>query len=591
MLYVWRAAQVAPLTLYGGSTGQYNALADAFIHFHLWIAHFPPSTVQPESLHPYRPSPVLRPFGDDSVYNGNVYLTWGPTTALVLVPLHLLGFEPSPSVVIAPFAIVGLGFALGVLRLCLRSLTSVPLWMCVLSALVLGCASLMLFLLQGSNVYQESIATGYCFTMAGVYLAASALVCRKASLWRLSLMSLCFGLACGSRVPFYCTILLLVPSFIALKGTRGTRQLLVALIGPVSVCVVLLAAYNSMRYGSLFETGEHHVINSLEVFPMNVSSIPVGMWAYLLAPPRITATFPFVLLTTPQFSYPLALPHDYARYSDFTGGILPATPIVCFAIALPWLFRRRHELLASLRPLLIAMVGTGLCMMLFTAYVIPVTTERYEGEYATLFGLVGLVIWLALSRVSSGWKRRLVRISGGVLAVWSCVAGLAIGSDGLQSHAGTWRALVHFTSPVATAIAMAAGHPILTEVWAPTIAESHEPYGLSAGPSTIWLSGEEQARITIASPDARNLTIAAEVAPSVALSAGAELVAQVGGSGSTDTTHQVPADNELKFNVHVHRGINELSLGPVRVAAAVGGVLSQEPEQLAILTNVHLVRG
>lgn len=589
VLYVWRAAQVAPLTLHGGSTGQYNALADAIIHFHLWIAHFPSSLVQPESLHPYRPSALLRPFGDDSVYNGNVYLTWGPTTALALVPLHLLGFEPSPSVVIAPFAVVGLGLALAILRVCLRSLMPVPLWMCLLSALVLGCASLMLFLLQGSNVYQESIVTGYCFTMAGAYLAVSALACGKASLCRLGLISLCFGLACGSRVPFYCTIVLLVPVFLALKGTRGTRQLLVALIGPVSVCVVLLAVYNLIRYGSLLETGERHVINSLEVFPRSISSIPVGMWAYLLTPPRITATFPFVFLTTPQFSYPFAIPHDYVRYSDVTGGVLSTAPIACFVIALPSLSRRRLTLFASLGPLLITMVVTGFCMMLFTAYVIPVTTERYEGEYVTLFSLAGLVVWLALSGGASGWRRRLVRISGGALAVWSCVAGLAIGSDGLQSHLGIWHALVHIASPVSTAIATAAGHPILTEVWAPTIAESHEPYGLSAGPSTIWLSGEEQARMTVASPDARTVTIAAEVTPSVALGVGSALVAHVGGPGSSDATYHVPADNKLRIDVHVHRGINEVSLGPVYVVGVGSSAVSPEFERFAILTNVHMV--
>lgn len=590
VFYLWRTAQVAPLALHGGSFGQYNALADAFLHLHLWIAHFSASRLAQESLNGTRPPAVLLPYGDDSVYNGNVYLTWGPTPALVLlIPLHLLGFEPSPSVVIAPFAIVGLGFTLAVFRVCLRALPGVPPWVYVLSALVLACASVVLDLLRGSNVYQESIAAGYCFTMAGVYVAVCALASGKASLLRLGLMSLCFGLACGARVPFYATFLLLVPVFLAFKDSHRLSHLLVALAVPAGLCVALLLTYNFVRYGSLLETGERHVIIGSAHEPRpTVAFLPVGMWSYLFTPPRVTATFPFISVVTPQLAYPFALPRSYFRYSDLTGGVVPMVPIVCFAVGLPWLSRAHDVLIAALRPLLITMVGTGLCMMMVASYAIPTTTERYEGEYTTLLMLGGLVVWLSLSTRASGRRRRFVRIAGGALAVWSCVAGLAVGLQGMQTHTGTWRALVDIASPVSTVIVTAVGHPILTEVWAPTIAESREQYGLSAGSSIVWLSGNEQARMTVASPDARNITIAADVTPGVALSAETGIVAVVSGSGPTAATYQVPADHELRIGVHVHRGVNEFSVGPVRYVTAGGNAPSQEPEH-AILTNVHLV--
>jgi hypothetical protein len=457
----------------------------------------------------------------------------------------------------------------------------------VLSALVLACASVILDLLGGSNVYQESIAAGYCFSMAGVYLAVSALVCGKTSLWRLSLMSLCFGLACGSRVTFYCTLVLLVPVFLALRDTQRTRSLLAVLTVPAGVCVALLAAYNVARYGSLLETGEHHVIlDPAGTIHQSVAYMPMGMWSYLLTPPRVTVTFPFISVVAPQLAYPFGLPHSYARYSDLTGGVLPMVPIVCFAVGLPWLSRGPHARLAALRPLLITMVGAGLCMMMFASYAVPTTTERYEGEYMTLFILAGLFVWFFLSVRASGRRRRLVRITGGALAVWSCVAGVAVGMQGTQSRLDIWRALVDITSPVSTVIATAVGHPILTQVWAPTIAEYHEPYGLSAGSSTIWLSGNEQARVTVASPDARNITIAAKVTLSVALSAKAQIFVL----GPMGATQQVPADHELRMGVRVHRGVNELTLGPVRYTAAGGGTSRQEQEH-AILTNVHLVGG
>jgi hypothetical protein len=592
-LYVWRTAQVAPLALYGGAGGQYNALADAFLHLHLWLAHFPASALYRAS--PDSPPAVLRRFGDDSVYNGNVYLTWGPTPALVLlVPLHLLGFEPSPSVVMSPFTIIGLAFALATLRMCLRSLASVPLWMGVLSALVLACASVVLDLLRVSNVYQESIASGYCFTMAGVYLAVSAVIRGKASLGRLGLMSLCFGLACGSRVTFYATPALLLPVFLALKGTRPTRDLVVALGAPAGVCVALLATYNFARYGSLLETGEHHVISAGagEVL-QNVSFIPIGMWSYLLTPPRVTATFPFISVVAPQLAYPFAIPRYYDGYSDLTGGVLPMAPIVCFAVALPWVSRRRQMLFASLRPLLIAMLGTGLCMMMFASYGVPETTERYEGDYMTLFILVGLVVWLSLSSGASGWRKRFVRICGGALAAWSCAAGVAVGCNGLQGDLGTWRALVDVTSPASTGIAMVVGHPILTEVWAGSIAESHGAYSLSAGPSTIWLSMEEQARLTIASPNARYVTIGATVTPSQFVGSTGALIVDVTGPGRASRAYETTATNPvLVATVHVGSGVNEVTLRLVSVSGPhvvqTGSVASGHGVPLAVVSNVHL---
>jgi hypothetical protein len=592
VLYVWRAAQFSPLDMYGNGPTQYNALADAFLHLRLWIAHFPVSILGPDPISRAHLPSVLAGLGDDSLYHGYVYLTWGPTPALVwLVPLHLFGFEPSSSVIISPFAIGGLAFALATLRICVKSM-GVPLWMCILAALTLACASAMPNLLQGSRVYHESLASGYCFAMGGVWLAVSAVVSRRASLKRLALMSLCFGLAAGSRATLYATILLLVPVFLALKGTRPTRGMVIAMLTPVGVCLVLLAAYNYARYGSLAETGARFQIGSGGQHMRELDWMPIGMWAYLFTPPRIGATFPFVSLVSPQIAYPFSVPRFYSTDSELTGGLLPMVPLALFAVGLPWLTRERFGQLASLRLLLLTMVAVGACIMLFISYQIPGSTERYESDYLTLFMFGALVMWFVVSVRTHGWRRRLTRALGGVLAVWSCVAGAAAGSQ-LQTDAGTWQDLVSLGSPVSVLIAKAAGHPVLAEVWAPVVASSQETYSLSAGDSTLWIGPEERARLTIVSPDAQDVTILANVAPAPALGPGAVLTAQVSSGGVVRSSYRIAAPHPVvRVRVHVSEGVNEVFLGPVNVQAAhASAAPPEEISPLAIVSNVHLAGG
>jgi hypothetical protein len=596
MFYLWRATSVAPLALHGSPTAQYNALADAFLHLRLWIAQFPATALGPEPLNPAHLPPFLAAYGDDSLSGGRVYLTWGPAPVLVLlVPLHLLGYEPSSSVIMTPFAIVGLGFALAALRVCLRSIADVPLWMCILSALVLACASVVPELLRVSQVYHEAIAGGYCFTMAGIWLAVSAIVDRRASWVRLGLMSLCFGLAAGSRPTLVLTLLILVPVYASLRSTRPHRGLLLALAAPVSASLLLLAVYNYARYGNPLETGEFVVIGSpAHQYLTELSYLPVGTWSYLLAPPRINAIFPFISIIAPQMSYPLQLPAHYVPDAAMTGGLLAMTPTAIFVLALPWMWRRRPALLGSLGPLLIVMSIAGVGIVLFLACAIPMTTERYRADYATLFVFGGLVVWLALStQTHRGWRRRSMRVGGGLLAVWSCATGIAVGTHGLQTNPDTWRTLVNLGSPLSTAIATAAGHPILAEIYAPwTESQAPERYGLSASSSTLWLSAGNEAYVTIVSPNSRDVTLVAKMSGGPALPTGSQLEAHVRGPGSLSHFYRVAVGGgNVRIVTHLSRGVNQLTVTPIGVAKNGSPVipLSYEPGiPLMVVADLHI---
>jgi hypothetical protein len=587
-----RSDTTFPFSLAGGQTDPYNELAKAFLHLHLFVGTEPAGQLYGPGA--YQAAPWYREYADFVLYHGHFYLTWGPTPALVLlVPLHLLGLAASSSLAVALFAIAGLAFALAALRVLLREFDAVPLWMGILAAAVLVCSTTVPFLLRSPAVYEEAIAGGYCFVMAGVYLAVRAIARRAASLGLLALMSLCFGLAVGSRPPLAATGLLLVPVYMALRGTRPQRRLIAALAGPFGACLVLLFAYNYARFGSPLEVGQSHLVTPPPVPSFGkLSYLLPNLWYYGFSPPRPTVLFPFLALTPPPYTYPLAPPPGYL---EITGGLFAMTPLVLFAFALPWLRLRRPRAVGALAsPLLIA-AAAGLFALLFVSYEINEPTERYETDFAAVFLFAALAAWFALSTGAPSRRRQAVRILGAVFAVWGCVTAVAISFTGNNDllrtdHPGTWNTLENATSPIATAIAMVAGHPILGRVEAPNL-EEVSPVRLTtlgAGTEDFSLPVGTSARLTIVSPDRREAALVASVRPEPELRNGATLSMRVTDASRAPHEQLILGAGPLRLPVELNRGLNRVQLTPV--ASAVTSPNSAVPAsgQLLIVTGLTL---
>jgi hypothetical protein len=599
VFYFWRATYAMPLVLHGGESTAYNQLADAFIHLHLWVVHVPASALGPgNQYNPEQRSAFLLGYPDYALYGPYLYISWGPVPALLLVPAHLLGFEPSGSFITTPLAIAGLGFALMALRVMLRRVgRSAPVWMVVLAGLTLTCASVLPYDLRFPIVYHEELLGGYCFAMAAVWLGASAVIDSRDSLWRLALMSLCIGLATGSRVTLGAMGLLLVAVYVALHRGRPTLSLLAALGAPFGVCVALLAAYNQARFGSVVDNGVPYQINGISTYHAHLgelSFLAPGLWSYLLAPPRLIALFPYFAINYPQVSYPFALPAHYASLSEETGGLLPMAPLAIFVVALPWVWRRRPALLGSLAPLLLAMVAAGMLSMCFVAYEVYISTERYETDYMVLFLFAALSVWLALACSSGIRRRRLIAIIGGVLALWSCATGMAISYQEIEQHPGTWRNLVDLGSPLSTAIAEIAGHPVLAEVYTPNIQRNPPDYSnLGTEVTGFSLHQGTQADITIVSPNAREEEFVANTEAGPALPAGASLEVRIEGPGGALGLFRLARDgDESRLRLHLNRGVNQFVLSLAGEAGVQGAPESEaESQPVVTFTNVALAHG
>jgi hypothetical protein len=577
LFYIWTAGSTFPLAVHGATTNPYNELANAFLHFRLSVAPAPSAFLNlPEPYNPAQNAALQFPpsgsIHDYALHNGQLFLTWGPAPGLLLVPFNLLGFEPSESLVTAFFAVTGFGFALATLRVVLRQIGEPALWMSVLAALTLGLASAVPFLLRRPAVYEEEISSGFCFAMAAVWLAISTLSRRRASLGRLTVMSLCFGLALSSRIDLALMAVLIVPVYVALRSTHGSRWLLLALLAPVGTCLLLFMAYNYARYGSPFEIGGKYQLAGFDpqfAHYGELGYLAPDTWFYLLSPPRPTVLFPFLSLAPPPLSYPLALPAHYEPAPEPTGGLLPMAPILLFLAALPWLWRRRPALIGSLAVPLILWVGAALAILGFVSYEFFSTTERYEVDFSTPLLIGALASWLALARHSGGRKRGLIGTAGALLAIWSCMTGVAVSFLGYYdllavNHPQTWAKLESAGSPISTTIARIVGHPVLANVVTPNLVQANINYTtLGTGTPSFSLTAGEQAAITIVSPAASNTALVAEMGPGAALASGASYGVSISGPSKTSYHRVLPAlGGAVSLPVRLSSGINHLVLRP-----------------------------
>ncbi len=604
VFYLWTAATSIPFSLVGNHITYtareiyYNELATAFLHLHLSIGAAPAGLVQlAEPYDPTQNAPYQPAFHDLALYHGRFYLDWGPAPALVLlVPLQVLGLTASSSLSVALFAIVGLAFALATLRVLLRQFDGVPLWMGILSAAVLVCSTSVPFLLRRPVVYEEALAAGFCFAMAGVYIAMKTIVRRSASLGLLALMSLCFGLAAGSVPPLIATGLLIVPVYLAVRGTRRRRGLYIALAGPCGACLMLLLAYNYARFGNPLEVGQSYQLAGYNPKTMHfgrLGYILPNLWFYGVSPPRPTILFPFLALTPPPLAYPLGYPVGYIP-PEPTGGLLVMTPLLLFAFALPWLRRRRPELVEPLASPLLVVAGAGLLALLFLSFEFFASTERYETDFAGPFLLAALAAWFALSVGAPSWRRKVVRVLGAGFALWGCCTGVAISFTGEENllrtgHPGTWSTLENVTSPVSTAMAALAGHPVLAAVQAPGEGEQTPSVGLTtlgAGTASFRLPVGSSAQLTIVSPDRREAVIVLTMDIGAALRRGATLYVQNAGGSFRPYYYRVEQNGRARLPVELNQGLTRVSLTPVATAINPVNLAVPESYQLLIVPSL-----
>lgn len=366
LLYVWFISaglwtSWPPTAIYN----YYNNLATAFRHGHLYLDDKP----SPELLalpDPYRigARKNIPYIWDATLYHGRYYLYWGPTPALIILPLRL-AFPASPigdNYLAFAFVCALYGaLCLLIVRLWHRFFRVLPRWTLVLALLVAGLVTPLTWMLDRPEVYEAAIAAGQFFLLLGLYFLIRGLDSDRLSVGMLLLASACWGLAIGSRNSEALPVIFLVLAAAAWMyadrirlGMDGRwRRSLSALLAPLAICAIGLGWYNWARFGSVAEFGYRYQLTLLqlpkhynEIF--STSYIVPNLQNYFLNPFTVANSFPFVKPQYGQsdFSGQLALPRIY--FSEAVTGLVYTFPFGVLAlIPLASVSRRRIAVLEN----------------------------------------------------------------------------------------------------------------------------------------------------------------------------------------------------------------------------------------------------
>jgi hypothetical protein len=596
--YVWTAGSgTAPIRFGKDEPDYYNQLTDAFLRGQTSLQRKPnpglltlPDPYDPAANERYRfpPNPDEKTH-DLSLYHGRFYLYWGPTPVLTLyLPWRLLPLgELSQSLAAAIFSGAGFLFALGFLRLLQRRYApNAPLWSKLVAVVAVGLGNLAPYMLRRPEIYETAIAAGYCFLFAGLWLMAAGATRAPPSWWRVGAGSLCLGAAVGARPDLGVVAGLLATGLVLalwltgrLPDPRETLRAATAALAPLAVCVVVLLAYNAVRFDSPTEFGQRYQLAGVEVAKQDrydLAFLPPGLYFYLFAPPRLTVDFPFVKLPPPP-GYPGTLPAGYNSIEP-TGGILPSLPIVLFCGGL-FALRRRHGEAALVGG---ALAVGGLLTTAVVAWALFGVSQRYEMDFAPLLLVAALLAWLVLRAAAAPRRRRVLDVLAVVAVAWGSAIALATSLTGLYDglragQPGTYKALDDLTAFVPEAAADIAGRPIVTEVRSPdafVTAPETDYLTLGQGPVDFHL-GPAPVRVEIFSPDDRQLFLQARLAPEAAVDPRTRLTVQALTSRSAAG---VPVNGgTAQIPIALRAGRNEVTLSAALVPSRRGAPPPQPP--------------
>jgi len=336
------------------TTNDYTQLASAFQHGSLALEAKPSPALL--ALHnPYDPGErhSLNYPLDYSLYNGKYYLYFGPTPALFLLLLRLLGFDNIGDQTLSFVFAAGIFIvqSLLIIKIWRRFFHTIPAWMIPLCILFCGLMSPMPWILTLARVYEAASTGGQFFFLAGLYFLIIAMERESISVGGFLVAGTLWMLAVGSRLTLILPVgfMILMAAFWAFRIHSGTRLFstavrpLISLALPSILGLAILGWYDWARFNSVFETGlmyqlagpflqlySHVLFSPLYLLP--------DLYNYLFVRPKIIRTFPYVKAGqgagASRFPF-LSLPRVY--YANNLSGILPSTPFILFAI-IPMVF-------------------------------------------------------------------------------------------------------------------------------------------------------------------------------------------------------------------------------------------------------------
>ncbi len=403
-----------------------DQLATAFLQGQTFLTVTPPPLL---ALAPDPFDPELRPlwYWDAALYQGRYYVYWGPAPALFLAGFKALSGagEIPDRIPVLCFSLLLTLAASALLAVLAGRLPSRPLLPAALGTAVVAFGSPGPFLLGHPQVYELAIVAAQALLLGGLLFAALA---REARGSRRTLCDLacatCWTLAVASRqtVVFAVVALWLLTSlcWLTRSGRLPVARVLV-FATPALLGMLLLGAYNQVRFGSPLETGHRYQLG--HPVTVGLEHVPANLYSYLLRPPRVVDRFPFAVARwqgRPPFPAWLPVSESYF-YREPVAGLLYTSPFYLFAAFALVFWIREWGVQAGL---ILSTLPFAVPILYFAS------TMRYLGDVTP--GLAVLSV-LGLCRLIEGqrgrrWARRCLLGVATLAATYTAGMGLLLGS-------------------------------------------------------------------------------------------------------------------------------------------------------------------
>ena len=263
--------------------GYYDLLADAFLKGQLHI------DIRPGDMYVHDMIP----------FEGRYYLQWGPVPALFHMAAKLIKLTLSDRVACLLIAwLTTLVFWRIISILGRRFFPDLPRGIYPWFVMAFGLSTTVAVIGLRGTVYHESIG----MAALGVMVAVLGLLrYLETPSWGWALLAgLGIGGAIGSRIPLALYGIGLGCGLLAVQYLRRHSIVkalshLTAYCIPILVSGGLLLAYNQARFGSPWDYGDNYLVDAVEgLSAFDLGRIPENIRHYLLAPPQLTADFPWI---------------------------------------------------------------------------------------------------------------------------------------------------------------------------------------------------------------------------------------------------------------------------------------------------------
>lgn len=225
---------------------------------------------------------------------------------------------------------------------------------------------------------------------------------------------------------------------------------------PVLTALAIFGLYNYARFDSPFEFGIRYQLagfDSTKAVFFNLARIGGNLYLFLIYPPKLSATFPFLTLVRPWLE-PMG---RYLLFEPVAGLLWFSPALVLLPLGIPFLCRRGYARRWELALFLGALVFTAAALLFLDASLVAIM--RYQADFAGLLFVPTALVIAGLWQ----WGRRVISVRVAYLALFCFLAAATVlptGLAGLSSEyggldltePGQFKALQTLFGPVSSAL-------------------------------------------------------------------------------------------------------------------------------------------